>query len=518
MYKEKYIKYKIKYLDIKSQLGGVCWPSTPIKVEKEEEKKREKHDVFTKDKTKEIRTFEDFRSLQEFKLLENTSKETNEDKNISIIMELIQIQRESNSDIDILSKFYIDHIKKILKIIEIFLLNDKKINVTINLTEIAIQWDRLIITKKNNRFHEYFKYCMYLYISTFFYKEITDLEKKYNKLIFINEPDKSSDIYLHVTNDIFVLIDNLENLSRASSFTPFNFYIILSPSEHYLCNPLTYILTEKENNKINKYLELFMENMKKFIEVSKIDVFKKDDSEFEQTPKTVNYNLDCIPKELHILETKKDKYNSSLYNSLLYGLIRLNKTQKMGIRFVDNPDVKVPQYYMYMRSEIKKWIIDNVNEQSNKNDGSSKTFLQLIVDKFMLNFTTNQFFAINHSTFDTLNLKEQEKYILDEYFGLMCSGYEIIIKAFSVMTQINVVVFKKVNKFYNITGDYCSDGIWLYHDDDIDQFDLIFPPFDRNKFAIDPRINYLKKVDLNIPIDNINVMKYSSYNEIIKKI
>ena len=169
MYKEKYIKYKIKYLDIKSQLGGACWPSTPIKVEKEEEKKREKHDVFTKDKTKEIRTFEDFRSSQEFKLLENTSKETNEDKQISIAMELIQIQRESNSDIDILSKFYIDHIKKILKIIEIFLLNDKKINVTINLTEIAIQWDRLIITKNNNnRFHEYFKYCMHLYISTFF--------------------------------------------------------------------------------------------------------------------------------------------------------------------------------------------------------------------------------------------------------------------------------------------------------------------------------------------------------------
>lgn len=324
---------------------------------------------------------------------------------------------------------------------------------------------------------------------------------------------------MHVTNDIHVLIDNLENLSKASSFTPFNFYIILSPSEHYLCNPLTYILTEKENNKINKYLELFMENMKKFIEVSKIDVFKKDDSEFEQTPKTVNYNLDGIPKELHILETKKDKYNSSLYNSLLYGLIRLNKIQKMGIRrIIGNPDIKVPQYYMYMRSEIKRWIIDNVNEQSNKNDSSSKTFLELIVDKFMLNFTTNQFFAINHSTFDTLNLKEQEKYILDEYFGLMCSGDEIIIKAFSAMTQINVVVFKKVNKFYNITGDFEGDGIWLYHDDDIDKFDLIFPPFDRKKFAIDPRINYLKKVDLNIPIDNINFIKYSSYNEIIKKI
>lgn len=426
-------------------------------------------------------------------------------------MKVIQIQKDSNSDIDILSKSYIDHIKKILKIIEIFLLNNKKINVTINLTEIAIQWDRLIISKNKDRFHEYFKYCMFLYISTFFYKEIIDLKKKYDKRIFINEPDKSTDISLHVTNEIDVLIDNLENLSRASSFTQFNFYIILSPSKDYLCHPYTYILTEKENKKINKYLELFMEN---FITVSKIEQsLEREDSESDQTPKKVDSKPDCIPTILHILETKKDN-NSSLYNSLLYGLIRLNEIQKMRIRFIDNPDVKVPQYYMYMQRFIERWIKDNANKQSNENNSSSKTFLDLIVDKFMLNFSTNKFFKIHHSTFTTLNEEEKKEYILNNYLGCL-PGDEIIIKAFSEMTQINVVVFKKVKKFYNITGDYCSDGIWLYHDDDTDQFDLIFP-FDRKKLEKSQRINYLKgdRVDLNIHIDNINVIKHSSYNEI----
>ena len=221
----------------------------------------------------------------------------------------------------------------------------------------------------------------------------------------------------------------------------------------------------------------------------------------------------CIPTELHILKVKED--GNSILSSLLYGLIRLKKTNfnAMSLKVTGNIDEFVNNNVKNFKDNILDWI--SINHETKISTHSKRTFKLIINEAFNTQYPNSQY------NFDDKPINNINNVIKMHLINLLhtgnIAGSLILIDAVQSIMNLNVVAILKLpdtkltEQNFSIHGNSCNDGIWLYRNDNNNHFDIIFPI----NVVLDTTLDYNKKAT-KFNLDLNKVFKYNSYNEVLE--
>jgi len=221
----------------------------------------------------------------------------------------------------------------------------------------------------------------------------------------------------------------------------------------------------------------------------------------------------CIPPILHKLNIPGD--GNCLFYSLLYGLIRLNKLHHNFGIFVDfnifdvSDDVIkefVSTNVQPFRVAIVTWIQANHTRSNGEAWDTNPITLGIVISYLYINYR-------EYMEIDDTNTIAKYNYALNKYINNMLIdgtwGDEVIIRAFEMMTNINIIIIRNDNGNFIITGNTCNDGIWLYYTE-LSHYSIIFP------VGVNPdyrKIRWVSRANTSREIYTIDYPNYTSIME-----